>query len=56
LMGLQGVVESRLKRDRLILQVDVLGQAMSLEIDGAILAVLDEPAPTSRDEKALAGR
>lgn len=41
LLGLQGVIESRTKRDRLILQVDVLGQATSLEIDGAILNVIE---------------
>ncbi|MCL2645685.1 MAG: hypothetical protein FWD61_01615 [Phycisphaerales bacterium] len=41
LMGLQGIIESRLKRDRLILQVDVLGQATSLEIDGALLHVIE---------------
>ena len=37
LAGIQGVIESRKKRDRLLLQIDVLGQATSLEIDGAIL-------------------
>jgi transcription antitermination factor NusG len=42
LAGLQGVIENRLKRDRLSLQVDVLGQAMSLEIDGALLDVIGE--------------
>ncbi len=42
LMGVQGVVESRLKRDRLLLQIDVLGQATSLEIDGALLEVIGE--------------
>jgi transcription antitermination factor NusG len=41
LMGLQGIIENRLKRDRLILQVDVLGQATSLEIDGALLTVIE---------------
>ncbi len=41
LMGMEGVIESRNKRDRLILQVDVLGQATSLEIDGAILDVIE---------------
>lgn len=41
LKGLQGVVEERGKRDRLILQVDVLGRAASLEIDAAILQPLD---------------
>ena len=41
LAGVQGIIETRLKRDRLILQVDVLGQATSVEIDGAILDVMD---------------
>jgi transcription termination/antitermination protein NusG len=41
LAGMQGVVESRLKRDRLILQIDVLGQATSLEIDGALLDIIE---------------
>jgi transcription antitermination factor NusG len=42
LAGIQGIIESRLKRDRLSLQVDVLGQATSLEIDGALLEVIGE--------------
>lgn len=37
LRGLQGIVEGRTHRDRLILQVNALGQATSLEIDGAVL-------------------
>jgi transcription antitermination factor NusG len=37
LRGVRGLVESRLRVDRLVLQVDVLGQACSLEIDGALL-------------------
>ena len=41
LVGLEGIIESRTRRDRLILQVDVLGQATSLEIDGAILDVIE---------------
>ncbi|MBL4702506.1 MAG: UpxY family transcription antiterminator [Phycisphaeraceae bacterium] len=41
LQGLTGKVESRSQLDRLILQVQVLGQACSLEVDGAILDVLD---------------
>ncbi len=40
LAGMRGIIESKMKRDRLILQVDVLGQATSLEIDGAILDVI----------------
>jgi transcription termination/antitermination protein NusG len=35
--GLQGVIEDRLNAQRLILQVDMLGRAVSLEIDGALL-------------------
>ncbi len=40
--GMQGVVESRAAMDRLILQVQTLGQAASIEIDGALLDVVDE--------------
>jgi transcription antitermination factor NusG len=39
LKGLQGVVERR-KRDRLVLQVDAFGQAVSLEIDASLLEAL----------------
>lgn len=39
--GLQGIVEEKGKESRLILQVDVLGRAVSLEIEGAML----EPLP-----------
>ena len=35
--GLQGIVEDRTRLDRLILLVDTLGQAVSLEIDGSLL-------------------
>ena len=35
--GLQGVIEGRAAENRLILQVDMLGRAVSLEIDGALL-------------------
>lgn len=35
--GLQGIVESRKSMDRLILQIDMLGRAMSMEIDAALL-------------------
>jgi transcription antitermination factor NusG len=37
LMGVQGIIESRTKRDRLCLQIEMLGQATSVEIDGALL-------------------
>ena len=39
--GLQGLIESRTKRDRLILQVDILGRAVSLEIEPSLLDVLE---------------
>ena len=35
--GIQGQIEERTKNNRLILQVDTLGQAASLEIDTALL-------------------
>lgn len=39
--GVQGLVEDRVRPDRLLLQVDMLGRAMSVEIDGALLDPLD---------------
>jgi transcription antitermination factor NusG len=39
--GLQGVIEDRLKTDRLVLCVEMLGRAASLEIDGALLEPLE---------------
>lgn len=39
--GLQGVIEGRTPKDRLILQVDILGQGVSLELDGSLLDVMD---------------
>jgi transcriptional antiterminator RfaH len=41
LRGLQGMVEDRSKRDRIILQVLMLGQAVSVEIEGSLLQVID---------------
>lgn len=41
LQGMTGLVENRTRLDRLVLQVDVLGQACALEMDGALLDVLD---------------
>lgn len=43
--GLTGKIEGFASRDRLILQVQMLGQATSLEIDGSLLDVLDEEEP-----------
>lgn len=39
--GLQGVIEDRTKRNRLILQVEILGRAAGLEVDGDLLDLLD---------------
>ena len=41
LRGVRGLIEDRRKRDRLILRVNVLGQATSLEVDSAVLAPLE---------------
>ena len=38
--GLQGVIEAR-HADRLVLQVDMLGQAVSVEVDGSLLEPLE---------------
>jgi transcription antitermination factor NusG len=35
--GLQGVIESRARADRLVLQVEMLARAVSLEIDASLL-------------------
>ena len=37
LRGLQGVIESRTRANRLVLQVAMLGSAVSLEVDGSLL-------------------
>lgn len=39
--GVRGVIEDRTRADRLVLQVAVLGQATSLEIDGALLEPIE---------------
>ena len=41
LMGLQGLIESKGNSNRLILQIQMLGQASSLEIDAGILEPID---------------
>jgi transcription antitermination factor NusG len=39
--GLQGIIEGRTPKDRMLLQVDILGQAVSVEIDGSLLDVIE---------------
>jgi transcription antitermination factor NusG len=41
LKGIQGLVEDRNRRDRIILQVEALGRAVSVELDAAIVDVID---------------
>lgn len=40
--GLQGEIEDVTCRDRIIFQVQALGQAVSMEIDGSLLDVIEE--------------
>ena len=39
--GLEGVIDGRIRVDRLILQVDLLGRAVCMEIDGNLLEPLE---------------
>ena len=39
--GLQGIIEDCIKGNRLILQVETLGQALSFEIDGSLLDAIE---------------
>ena len=41
LQGVRGLIEDRTRRNRLILQVNILGQATSIEVDGNLLDVID---------------
>jgi transcription antitermination factor NusG len=38
--GMQGLIDTRLKQDRLILQVNLLGRAVSVEVDASLLDVV----------------
>ncbi len=40
--GVRGIIENRHKRDRLILQVNILGQSTSLEVDSALLVPIGD--------------
>ena len=40
--GLQGVIEERARDNRLLLQMEMLGRALSLEIDGSLLEPIDQ--------------
>jgi transcription antitermination factor NusG len=39
--GIEGLIEDRTRNNRVLLQVDVLGRAVGLEVDGARLDVID---------------
>ncbi|MDB5921737.1 MAG: hypothetical protein JWN13_673 [Betaproteobacteria bacterium] len=41
LLGLRGIVEDRRSLDRVVLQVNMLGSAVSLDVDAACVAALD---------------
>jgi transcription antitermination factor NusG len=41
LRGLQGLIEDRLKGDRLVLQVETLGRAVSIEVDASLVQVVE---------------
>jgi transcriptional antiterminator NusG len=41
MQGLQGFIENRIGTNRLVLQIEMLGQAVSLEIDGSLLDPID---------------
>jgi transcription antitermination factor NusG len=41
LQGVRGVIEDRTRKHRVVLQVDALGQAVSLEVDAAIVDIVD---------------
>lgn len=51
LQGVRGVVESRLKCDRLVLQVEILGQAISIEIDTDLLVILEDAPAVAENSK-----
>ena len=51
LQGVRGVVESRLKMDRLVLQVEILGQAISVEVDTDLLVVLEDASAAAENTK-----
>ena len=38
--GMQGLIDARVKQDRLILQVNLLGRAVSVEVDASLLDVI----------------
>ncbi len=52
LQGVRGVVESRLKTDRLVLQVEILGQAISVEVDTDLLVILDEAPAEAKNNRS----
>jgi transcription antitermination factor NusG len=41
LKGLEGLIEDKPRPDRLILQIDLLGRAVSMEIDAALLEPIE---------------
>ncbi len=56
LRGVEGVIESRPRADRLILQVHALGQAIAVEVDPSLIEPLDGPSPPGRTSSGGSGR
>lgn len=44
-IGIEGLVENRSSLNRVILQVCLLGQATSIDVDGSLVEVLDDDEP-----------
>ncbi len=53
LRGVHGIIESRGKLHRLILQIEILGQAVSMEIEAGLVEPSADPEP---EKKSLATR
>jgi transcription antitermination factor NusG len=46
LRGIRGIIEDKSRANLLILQVQILGRGVSLEVDGSLLDVIDDPQTT----------
>jgi len=55
LQGIRGKIEDCSKPDKLILQVQLLGQATALEIDGSLLDVLEDEATIQPPNRGFRG-
>ncbi len=51
--GIQGLIEDRSRANLLVLQVNILGRAVSLEIDCSLLDVIDSPASSAESGRLI---